>query len=255
MEELGDATMRPNGNIIFCRKVGASEITPAKRIVWDILAPKGAEIHSVQPVGNDHAYVMQNGNPARLMFINTVTGQREKELTLPVPKPDQPHLQFRRVRRTEDGTFLAAHLDNGQVVEYDAGGKAIWTYSIGGPWSAARLKNGNTLITSYPATVVEVNKQGEVVWKFTQEDAPLYRFFILQEATRLANGNTVITNWCPNDLKDPKKWPGSVQVIEVTPDKKIVWALSEWGTPDLGPASSIQLLDQPGAPGSGGPQR
>jgi hypothetical protein len=49
-------------------------------------------------------------------------------------------------------------------------------------------------------------------------------------------------------LKDPKKWPGSVQVLEVTPDKKIVWALSEWGSPDLGPASSIQLLDEPGAP-------
>jgi outer membrane protein assembly factor BamB len=95
-------------------------------------------------------------------------------------------------------------------------GKAIWTYKIGGPWSAQRLKNGNTLITSYPTTVVEVNRQGEVVWKFTQEDAPLYRFFILQEAPRLANGNTVITNWCPNDLKaNPKKWPGSVQVIEV----------------------------------------
>jgi hypothetical protein len=246
MEELGDATMRSNGNVIFCRKVGASEITPAGKIVWDILAPKGAEIHSVQPIGKDHAYVMQNGNPAKLMFINTVTGKTEKEVMLPVPKPDQPHLQFRRVRQTGDGTFLAAHLDDGKVVEYDAAGKAIWTYKIGGPWSAQRLKNGNTLITSYPATVVEVNKQGEVVWEYSQKDAPLYRFFILQEATRLANGNTVITNWCPNDLKDPGKWPGSVQVLEVTSDKKIDWALSEWGTPDLGPASSIQLLDEPG---------
>ena len=28
LQELGDATMLSNGNIVFCRKVGASEITP-----------------------------------------------------------------------------------------------------------------------------------------------------------------------------------------------------------------------------------
>jgi hypothetical protein len=256
MQELGDATMRPNGNIVFCRKTGASEITPGKKIVWDIAAPKGAEIHSVQPIGLDRVLVTQNGNPAKVMLINTVTGKTEKEVTLPVPKPDQPHLQFRRVRQTKAGTYLAAHLDNTKVVEYDANGKAIWTYSTkGGPWSAQRLTNGNTLITTYPSTVYEVNQQGEVVWEFSQKDAPLYRFFILQEATRLANGNTVITNWCPNDLKDTKKWPGSVQVLEVTPEKKIVWALSEWGNPDLGPATSIQLLDEPGAAENSGLQK
>ena len=255
MQELGDATMRSNGNIVFCRKVGATEITPGKKIVWDIVAPKGAEIHSVQPIGTGKVLVMQNGKPAKLMLIDTVTGQTEKELTLPVPKPDQPHLQFRRVRQTRDGAFLAAHLDDRKVVEYDAGGKAIWTYRVNGPWSATRLKNGNTLITTYPSTVLEVDKQGEVVWEFSQKDAPQYRFFIFQEASRLANGNTVVANWCPNDLKDPKRWPGSVQVLEVTPAKKIVWALSEWGNPDLGPASSIQLLDEPGVPENGDPQR
>jgi hypothetical protein len=71
----------------------------------------------------------------------------------------------------------------------------------------------------------------------------------------LSNGNTVICNWCPADVKDPKNWLGTVQVLEVTPDKKVVWALSEWNDPDLGPASSIQLLDEPGVPENGEPQR
>jgi hypothetical protein len=48
LQELGDATMLSNGNIVFCRKVGASEITPDKRIIWNIDAPQGTEIHSVQ---------------------------------------------------------------------------------------------------------------------------------------------------------------------------------------------------------------
>jgi hypothetical protein len=41
-----------------------------------------------------------------------------------------------------------------------------------------------------------------------------------------------------------EEWPGVVQLVEVTPDKKVVWALRDWTI--LGPASSTQLLDEPG---------
>jgi len=256
LQELGDATRLSNGNILFCRKVGASEVTPDKKIIWNIDAPKGTEIHSVQPIGLDRVLVTQNGNPARLMLVNIVTGQTEKELPLPVAHPEKsPHLQFRRVHLTKAGTYLAAHLADNKVVEYDTNGQAIWTYATRGPWSATRLQNGNTLIASYHSTVVEVNPQGQVVWQFSEKDIPEYKCFIFQEASRLANGNTVICNWCPADIKDTKKWPGSVQVLEVTPEKKVVWALSEWKNPDLGPASSIQLLDEPGIPENGELQR
>ncbi len=255
LQELGDATMLSNGNIIFCRKVGASEITPDKKIVWNMEAPKGTEIHSVQPLGLDRVLVTQNGNPARLMIIEKATGKIEKELTLPVPQPEKAHLQFRRVHQTKAGTFLAAHLDNNKVAEYDAEGKEIWSFAAKGPWSSTRLKNGNTLIASFHSTVVEVNKEGKVVWQFSEKDIPEYKCFIFQEVNRLDNGNTVICNWCPVDIKDPKNWPGSVQVLEVTPEKKVVWALSEWKSPDLGPASSIQLLDEPGVAENGDLQR
>jgi hypothetical protein len=249
LEELGDATMLSNGNIVFCRKVGASEINSDKKIIWTMDAPKGTEIHSIQPIGLDHVLVTQNGNPAKLMLINTKSGVTEREFTFPVLNPGaNPHIQFRRVHETKDGTFLAAHLRDNKVVEYDADFKEIWSYATHQPWSAARLKNGNTLMTEGPHTVLEVNKQGEIVWQFSQSDAPGYKFFVFQEASRLANGDTVICNWCPYNLKDPKTWPGSVQVLEVSPKKKVVWALSEWSNPDLGPASSIQLLEEPGVP-------
>ena len=61
--------------------------------------------------------------------------------------------------------------------------------------------------------------------------------------TRLANGNTLINNWPAGAARED--WPNVVQLIEVTPAKKVVWALRDWNT--LGPASSTQLLDQPGA--------
>lgn len=248
LQELGDATMLSNGNIVFCRKVGASEITPDKKIIWNYDAPAGTEIHSVQPLGLDHVLMTIQGNPARALTINTVTGVTEKEIQLPVDHPDKPHMQFRRVRLTDAGTYLTGHVDSGEVVEYDAQGKEIWSVKAFQPWSVVRLKNGNTLIGCSTHGVIEVNPQGQTVWDFTQKDCPDIKLFIIQEVSRLANGNTVMCNWCANGVKNPKDWPGTVQVLEVTPDKKVVWALSSWTDPDLGTASSIQLLDEPGIP-------
>jgi hypothetical protein len=78
--------------------------------------------------------------------------------------------------------------------------------------------------------------------------------FTVQEVSRLANGNTVICNWCAGGVK-AEDWPKTVQVLEVTPEKKVVWALRSWADPDLGPSSSIQLLDEPGRAEDGDLQR
>jgi hypothetical protein len=243
-QELDDATMLANGNILFSHKTGASEITPDKRIIWNYNAEPNTEVHIVEPIDDQHVMVVQNGNPARLMVINTATNAIDKQFNLPTGHPDKPHGQFRRVRVTAAGTFLACHMDNGKVAEYDADGKEIWSVKEPSPWSAVRLPNGNTLISCQSHGVREVDHAGNIVWEFTQKDCPDIKLFILQDVVRLANGNTIITSWCPLNVKDTKDWPGTVQVIEVTPDKKVVWALSSWTDPaDLGPASGIQILD------------
>ena len=51
--ELGDCTMLSNGNILFSRQFGASEITPDKKIVWNYDGPPGTEIHTTYPMGMD----------------------------------------------------------------------------------------------------------------------------------------------------------------------------------------------------------
>ncbi len=243
MSELGDATMRENGNIVFCRKLGASEISPEKKIIWNYDAPKGTEIHSVEPIGSDRVLMVINGVPARVMTINIKNGKVENEFSIPTGKPG-PHLQFRRVRMTPQGNILAAHLDSNVVVEYDRKGKPIWSVKTGPPWSAVRLKNGNTLVTTNKGSYFsEINTKGEVVWDISQADIPNIKLYQLQVAIRLDNGNTIFSNWCVNGIKNPQEWPNSVQLIEVTPEKKVVWALRQWKDPDMGPASSIQILD------------
>jgi len=251
-EELGDCTQLSNGNILFSRRLGASEITPDKRIVWNYDAPPHTEIHTAYPVGKDRVLLMQNGNPAQLLLINKSSGVVEKELVLPTGRPENAHGQFRHVRMTRAGTFLVAHMDLGRVVEYEPDGKQIWSVAAPSAWAAVRLKNGNTLISgNQHGYVREVSSKGDTVWEINKNDLPGITLYTVQEVDRLANGNTVICNW-PGSLPTAD-WPAVVQVIEVTPDKKVVWALRDWNS--LGPASSIQLLDEAGAPEDGDLQR
>jgi hypothetical protein len=241
--ELGDCTMLSNGNIVFSRQFGASEITPDKKIVWNYDGPAGVEIHTAYPVDTDRVLIMQNGNPAKLLVIRKADNHVEAELTLATRVPTGTHGQFRHIRMTKAGTFLVAHMDLGKVVEYDREGKELWSVAAPSAWAAVRLKNGNTLISgNQHGYVREVNPKGESVWEIDKSDLPGIPLYTVQEASRLANGNTLINNW-PGGVPQ-EDWPKIVQLIEVTPDKKIVWALRDWTT--LGPASSTQLLDQPG---------
>src|SRR5271157_6014123 len=86
--ELGDCTMLSNGNIVFSRQYGASEITPDKKIVWDYDAPPNTEIHTAFPVGADKVLIMQNGNPAKALLIEKKTGKVVREQVLPTRNPD-----------------------------------------------------------------------------------------------------------------------------------------------------------------------
>ena len=246
--EISDAVLMPNGNILFAHQYGITEVTAAKQVVWNHDAPPKTEIHTAQPIGRDRVIFLQNGDPAKLIVINKTTNAIEREFVLPVKNPQSVHGHFRHARLTDAGTILVAHLDLGRVCEYDATGKELWSMDVpGGVWSATPLKNGNFLLAG--KTVREVNRAKETVWEWTPADTPEYRITNLQLATRLANGNTIINNWFSqwSDKGDPATAP--IQAIEVTPDKKVVWALRSWTPPaDLGPSTTIQLLDEPSYP-------
>lgn len=250
--EIGDCTMLSNGNIVFSRQFGAGEIIPDKKIVWDYDAPKGCEIHTAYPLGLDRVVIMQNGSPTKVLIIQKGTNQIEKELVLPAKDPLGTHGQFRHIRMTKASTFLVAHMDLGKVVEYAPDEKILWLVEAPSACAAVRLANGNTLISGNAFGYVrEVNPQGHIVWELNKSDLPGIPLFTVQEVSRLADGNALINNWSGG--LPPEQVQTAVQVIEVTPDKKVVWGLKDWKT--LGPSSSTQLLDEPGVPENGGLQR
>jgi outer membrane protein assembly factor BamB len=245
--EISDAVMLSNGNILFAHQYGVTEITPEKKVVWDYVAPPGHEVHMAVPIGKEHVLLIQNGDPAALRVVNIATGVVEKEINLATKQPVSAHAQFRHARLTDKGTLLVAHMDLNKVVEYDANGKELWSFPAPGAWGVSQLANGNVLITDRMG-VREVTRRGDSVWSWTPADSPGYKFSNLQQAWRLPNGNTVVNNWVNEWSKTGPADPGTVQAIELTPAKEVVWALREWMPPtDLGPATTIQFLDEPSA--------
>jgi hypothetical protein len=67
------------------------------------------------------------------------------------------------------GNVLLAQPWMNKVYEHDPEGKVIAEINMNQPWSAFRVPNGNTLVTSqmnWPPKVYEVDKQGKTVWEF-----------------------------------------------------------------------------------------
>jgi Mal s 1 allergenic protein-like len=258
LSEFSDMHMISNGDIVFAYKTGWRKINRAGETIYDYQCPSlgtntdgkliWAECHSAQPIGMDKVLFMQNGLPAKLCRYNLKTGQMEMEHAMRTKEPVDArsiHGQFRNVRMTRAGTYLIAHMNLGKVIEYDKDLNEIWSCDAPSVWHAVRLKNGNTLISgNQHAFVREINPAGEIVWEVKDGELPGIKINGVHEVVRLANGHTVICNWTTR-VKKPD-WPKIVQLIEVTPEKKVIWAINEWENPDLGPASCVQLLDEPG---------
>jgi hypothetical protein len=246
--EISDATLLSNGNLLIAHQFAVKMISPDKKVVWNLDAPKGTEIHTAMPIGVDHVLYVQNGNPALVKVVNFKTGEIKKEFPVPVGNPKSVHGQFRHGRITPRGTLLLAHMDMKKVCEYDFNGKEIHSFPAPNPWGVSPLKNGNFLVVDRPS-IREVTPQGETVSTITPAtDSPDFKMTSLQNAWRLPNGNTLVNNWFNEWSGQLDRGNPPVQLVEFTPDKKIVWVLRSWENPDLGPATTIQILDEPGAP-------
>jgi hypothetical protein len=241
--EYDDVWMLSNGNILFSRMQYIAEVTPDKKVVWRHDAPAGTEIHTCQPIGLDKVLFIENGLPPHLKVMNIKTNTVEVDHVLPAPSmTDQHsvHAQFRRVRYTEQGTYLVPFLEMQKVIEYDKDFNEVWSYDVRSPWAAVRLKNGNTMITDeHDVTTMEVTPDKKIVWQIAATDIPAqYRYENAQSATRLANGDTII---CSRGGSNQ-----GPQLVEVNRNKKVVWVLQDWT--NFGPATAVQVLDDPGIP-------
>ncbi len=246
--EISDAVLLSNGNVLVAHQFAVQLIAPDKTVLWNYDVPKGSEVHTAVPIGLGHVLFVQNGPKPVLRVVDIVTGATTREFPLPVKNPKSTHGQFRHARLTAAGTVLVAHMDLDKVCEYDATGKELWSVDAPGCWGVTPLPDGHVLITDRKG-VHEVDRDRRTVWEVTPSDVHDYELAGLQNAWRLPNGNTLFNTWVNEWNGKIDRATAPVQAIEVMPDKRVAWALRAWDPPvDLGPATTLQILDTPTAP-------
>ena len=235
-----DLWVLPNGNLLFVTGHGVKEVARDKKVVFDYQSK--SEIYACQRLPNGNTFIGEC-NAGRLLEVDPA-GKIVEQLRLLPEGKDGGHAYMRNARRLPNGHCLVAHFGGQAVKEYDAEGKVVMEIAApGGPHSAIRLPNGHTLIAcgdmGRQAKVFEVDKTGKTVWQVGSDDLPGISLKFMTGLQRLPNGNTVMTNWLGHGHLGQ-----GPHVIEVTPDKKVVWTFADHEA--LKTISSIQVLDVPG---------
>ena len=220
--EISDAILMSDGHILIAHQYGIAEMTQDHQTVWSYAAPEGTEIHTIQPIGKNHVVFVQNGHPAKVRVMEIPQCRIVHEFEIPASKG--VHGQFRNARLSSRGTLLVCHMSQGYVAEYSVQGNELYRWELPGAWSVTELAKENLLMVGKGNTVKEI----------TREDA------------QVENGNTILNSWWNEWGKEPlDTLHAPLQAVEVDKDGKVVWKLCSWKDPDLGPATTIQPLDQP----------
>ena len=241
--EISDAILLSDGHILVAHQYGIAEVTQDSRTLWSYAAPEGTEIHTIQPIGRTHVVFVQNGKPAKVVVMEIPSTRIVREFTVPVSETGSVHGQFRNARLTSRGTLLIANMGLGCIHEYNSEGKEIDRWDGFLPWSVQELPKGNLLITGRKGHIQEITRMGQTVWEI---NTTAFGITQPQKTVRLKNGNHIINNWYNEWSKTPMDTAHApVQAVEIDKQGKVVWQLCSWKDPDLGPSTTIQLLDEP----------
>ena len=256
-----DCWKLPNGNILFCYLNGAMEVTPDKKVVWEYKqelkamshvvqkkkdgttvekdVEQGVECHACQPLPNGHVMIVECGT-SRIIEVDR-SGKIAKEIKLHTAPNISLHNQFRGTRKLANGHYLVCFKGEGKVVKLDADGKVLRELPVpGDPHEVVPLPNGNMIVTCGDGhKVIEFDAQGKSVWELNENDLPGNTLRLMAGCQRLPNGNTVFCVYLGHGHIGEQP-----QVIEVTPDKKVVWSVADHA--QFKTINQIMLLDVPG---------
>lgn len=244
-----DGYVLKNGHILICWGDEVREYNKKKEVVLSYKkTEESMELGTAVRLSNGKTLITESGLNPRIVEVNK-KGQVIKSIPLK-PETDNIHMQTRMARKLKNGNYIVPHLLAFAVKEYKSDGTVIKTFStdfneFGGkkaetwPFTAIRLKNGNTLVTlTHGNRVVELNSKGDIVWQISNE---LYEENPLVDpcgAQRLPNGNTVIASYGAQK---------GIKIFEVDRDKNIVWSYNDFR------AHHFQILTTNGKPIKGTP--
>ncbi|MDB5386707.1 MAG: hypothetical protein JWM11_2353 [Planctomycetaceae bacterium] len=223
-----DGFVLANGNVLIAWANEVKEFTRTKNVLFHYAkSPENQEIGTVERLKDGNTLITELGAKPRLMEVSP-DGKVVVNVPL-LPETSNSHMQTRMARKLASGNYLVPHLLAFQVKEYTPKGEVVHSFAtdlpeLGGraaenwPFTAIRLENGNTLVTlTHGNKVVEFDAEGKVVWKVTNDDLPGKPLADPCGAQKLPNGNVIIASYGTS---------GPVKILEVSPDKKLVWTYS-----------------------------
>jgi HEAT repeat protein len=146
----------PNGNTFISSTLYVVEVDRAKKEVLKINAS-----HIMAAGKSPEGQIVILTSAGRCIRYDA-QGKELKSFSIGGPMNNSGGLEV-----LPHGRVIVSSYHTNKVVEYDGDGKAVWTHAIPQPGFAARLANGNTLITSQGAMyAVEVTRTGKVVWEY-----------------------------------------------------------------------------------------
>jgi hypothetical protein len=249
---LFEAWVLDDGGIVYSTGATVEKIIPdlkageGGKAVWtyrfgtDAPAPlpKGI-IYTCTPLENGNFMVTESGT-FRLVEIDD-TGKIVCTIKLPAPRTPSGS-SLRLTRQTPRNTWLAAYFGEGKFIELDAAGMILREIDINpycketgdSAYEAVPLADGRLLVSCGPQNqVLILNGNGKVDWKLTADDLPPeMNFNWITKVVPLGNGNIIVCNYC--------KGIAANKAFEITPEKLIVWQLTD---PQIKGLTTLQLLD------------
>ena len=228
-----DGWVLANGNVLLALyptpgfpKGGVVEVDRAtKKTVFEYQGQQ-KEISTALQLSDDRFLVAELGPEPRAIVIDR-SGKILQKMPFQCQKGNA-HMQTRMLRVLPNGNYIAPHLLDFAVKEYEPStGKVVRAFQTDDrgrakrdwPFTAIRLKDGNTLIGCTNGNrIIEVDGSGKIVWSVTNADIGENLFDDACGVQRLPNGNTVVTSYHARGDR--------VKLFEVTRDKKVVWRYS-----------------------------
>ena len=219
-----DVEQLPNGHILFVLPgKGIYEIDRAGKVIWSHKDKKVS--HDADRLANGHTlYVFGYEDKKNDAQVKEVTPDGKivwawyarEEFDKPPFKDvyNQGWTHTNAVTRMANGHTLISPRNFNCLLEVDAKGKLVSLIGenyLEHPHDPEFLPNGNILVANHqePHEILEIDMHSkEILWRFA---LPKRRAWPVRDADRLPNGNILIT--------------GSTVLLEITPDKEIVWRL------------------------------
>ncbi len=224
--ECNSVVYTSKGNIALSYKRGAMCISPEGEVIFDFQQKVGKEeIQSMCEIKGGFLLGIC-GNPMRIIELDK-KGEIKHEVSYDTGI-ENPHAQFRQIRKSKKGTYLVPLLATSKILEIDKNGELLREITLEqGPFSVAQNKKGDLFAAcGHSGYIYKVDgKSGEVTAISSEKalsDSVNIEFGA--EIAVLKNGNLLMANWLGHkgDLNQPI-------LIELTTEGEVVWTMNRPG--------------------------